>query len=294
MSCGLGGLRYIGYLMKAIDMHVHIPRRPDLPELAVDRSLRRYFRMEGMPGLAEKMAADYEKWDIMGVLLSVDTETSTGEIPDGNDYIADVVRKYPQHFIGFAAIDPWKGESSVYELERSVEELGLRGLKLHPVHQAFFPNDERFYPLFEKCSMLRVPVIFHTGMAAAGAGVPGGGGLKLKYSAPIPYIDDIAADFPELTVVMAHPAWPWIDEQIAVALHKPNVFIDLSGWSPRFIPEALIRETNTRLQDKVLFGSDYPYITPDKWLGEWETLPIRENVRKKILIDNARRVLRIS
>ena len=101
----------------------------------------------------------------------------------------------------------------------------------------------------------------------------------------------MAADFPDLTIIMAHPAWPWIDAQIAVALHKPNVFLDLSGWSPKFIPEALIREANTRLRDKVLFGSDYPFITPERWLSEWEELPIREEVRPKILVENAKRAL---
>jgi len=144
----------------------------------------------------------------------------------------------------------------VKELERSVDELGLKGLKLHPIHQAFFPNGTRFYPLYEKCSQLGVPVLFHTGFAAAGAVTSGGSGLKLKYSAPIPGIDDGAADFPNLTIIMAHPSWHWVEEQIAVALHKANVYIDLSAWAPRFIPKVLIQETNTRLQDKILFGSD--------------------------------------
>jgi predicted TIM-barrel fold metal-dependent hydrolase len=93
---------------------------------------------------------------------------------------------------------------------------------------------------------------------------------------------------------MAHPAWPWIDEQIAVALHKSNVYLDLSGWMPRFIPEPLIRETNTRLQDKVMFGSDYPFIQPDRWLHDFNNLEIREQVLPKVLIENARRVLKLA
>jgi hypothetical protein len=119
----------------------------------------------------------------------------------------------------------------------------------------------------------------------------GGAGLKLKYGAPIPGIDDVAADFPELTIIMAHPAWPWVDEQIAVLLHKPNVYVDFSGWSPGYIPDALIREANTRLQDKVMFGSDFPFITPERWLSDFDQLDIREEVRPKILLENARRVL---
>jgi predicted TIM-barrel fold metal-dependent hydrolase len=161
------------------------------------------------------------------------------------------------------------------------------------VHQAFFSNDPRFYPLYEACDGLGVPVLFHSGYAGAGSGLPGGAGLKLKYSAPIPGIDDVAADFPNLTIIMAHPAWPWVEEQIAVALHKANVFLDLSGWSPRFIPEALVRETNTRLQDKVMFGSDYPFLQPDRWLQDFQGLKVREQVVEKVLLANARRALNL-
>ena len=279
--------------MRAIDMHVHIPRQPGLPEMAVEEGMRRYFHVQWVPHDPDEMAAKYQEWDLLGVIFSMDTESATGEPPDTNDYVAGIVRKYPKQFVGFASVDPWKGKWAVHELERSVSELGLRGLKLHPVQQAFFPNDTRFYPLYEKCVELGVPALFHTGLAAAGLGMPGGGGFKLKYSAPIPGIDDVAADFPGLTIIMAHPGWPWVEEQIAVALHKRNVFLDLSGWAPKYIPEALIRETNTRLRDKVLFGSDFPYLSPDRWLREFEELPIREDVRPKVLLENARRVLQL-
>ena len=279
--------------MRAIDTHVHVPRQPGLPETGVEAQLQAYFRVASIPKNADEMAAKYKELDILGVIFSVDTETTTGEPPDTNDYVAGIVKKYPKQFIGFANVDPWKGKAAVLELERSVKGLGLKGLKLHPVHQSFFPNDTRFYPLYEKASEFGVPVLFHSGFAGAGAGMPGGGGLKLKYSAPIPYIDDVAAEFPELTIIMAHPAWPWTDEQIAVALHKANVFLDLSGWLPRYIPDALIRETNTRLQEKVFFGSDYPYIQPDRWLRDFEELPLRDEVRPKLLLENARRVLKL-
>ena len=191
-------------------------------------------------------------------------------------------------------MDPWKGKAAVLELERSVKELGLTGLKLHPIHQSFFPNDTHFYPLYEKAAELGVPVLFHSGFAGAGAGLPGGAGLKLKYSAPIPGIDDVAADFPQLTVIMAHPSWPWTEEQIAVVLHKANVFMDLSGWLPRYIPEALVREVNSRLRDKVFFGSDYPYVQPDRWLRDFEEIAVRDEVRPKVLLENARRVLQLA
>ena len=279
--------------MRAIDMHVHVPRQPGLPEMAIEPGLRRYFKVRSAPERGDELAAAYAEWDIVGVVFSVDAETTTGEPPDTNDYVAGIVKDHPGRLVGFATVDPWKMEAAVEEVERAVSELGLRGLKLHPIHQAFQPNDERFYPLYRKCVDLGVPVLIHSGFAAAGLGMPGGGGLKLKYGAPIPGVDDVAADFPDLTIVMAHPAWPWVEEQIAVALHKPNVYIDLSGWAPRFIPKAIVRETNTRLQDKVLFGSDFPYLTPDRWLKGFESLPIDDEVRPKVLVENARRVLGI-
>ena len=277
--------------MRAIDMHVHPPRQPGLPYTESDLHLRRYFRVKWMPRDVDEMASKYKDWDILGVIFAVDTETSTGDVPDTNDYVAGIVRKYPNQFVGFASVDPWKGKSALDELVRSIDELGLKGLKLHPVHQAFFPNDKKFYPLYAKCVEAGVPILFHTGFAGSGAGMPGGNGFKLKYSAPIPGVDDVAADFPELTIIMAHPAWPWVDEQIAVALHKPNVYIDLSGWAPQYIPAALIHETNTRLQEKMLFGSDFPYLQPDRWLLEFEALDVRDSVRPKVLLENARKVL---
>ena len=259
--------------------------------MGVEPDLRRFFKTDWVPDNADEMAARYKEWDILGVIFSVDTETSTGDPPDTNDYISEIVQRHPGQFIGFASVDPWKGEQAVCELERSVTELGLKGLKLHPIHQAFFPNDEQFYPLYKKCSDLSVPVVLHSGFAGAGSGMPGGGGMKIKYGAPIPSIDDVAADFPSLTIVMAHPAWPWVEEQIAVALHKPNVYIDLSGWSPRYIPESLIREANSRLRHKVLFGSDFPYLKPDEWIREFDKLHIRDGVRPDLLIENAKKVL---
>ena len=277
--------------MRAIDMHVHVPRQEGLPEMGIEEGLRKFFRVKDAPEDAADMAARYREWDILGVIFSVDGESSTGEPPDTNDYVAEIVRAYPDQFIGFATVDPWKGTAAVEELERAVTDLGLRGLKLHPIHQAFYPNDARFYPLYEKCQALGVPLLVHSGFAAAGAGQPGGMGFKLKYARPIPGFDDIAADFPDLTIIMAHPSWPWIDEQVAVALHKPNVYIDLSGWAPRFIPPDLVREADTRLRDKVLFGSDFPYLPPDRWLDGFADLPIRDEVRPKILLENAKRVL---
>ena len=166
----------------------------------------------------------------------------------------------------------------------------MRGFKFHPPLQRFWPNDRAVYPLYETIAAAKLPVVFHTGHSGIGTGVPGGGGVRLKYGDPMP-IDDVAVDFPSLPIILAHPSFPWQDEAISICLHKPNVFIDLSGWSPKYFSPALVQYANTRLRDKVLFGSDYPLITPDRWLRDFAELPIRDEVRPLILKENAVRLL---
>ena len=280
--------------MKAIDIHAHIPRMPGLSEYGIEPGLRQMFRMADESISIEKMVETYRAIDTKAVIFSVDAETETGDLPDPNDYVAQAVDSYRDVFIGFCSVDPRKGKSAVEELERSVLSLGLRGLKLHPIHQAFFPDDPAFIPLFAKAEELGIPVLMHSGYAAAGANAPGGGGFELAYSRPIPHVDSLAARHPDLTIIMAHPAWPWIQEQVAVALHKSNVFIDLSGWAPRYIPKELISEASGRLRKKILFGSDYPYISPVTWLEQFQELDIRDGSRPLILHDNAARILNLA
>ena len=110
-------------------------------------------------------------------------------------------------------------------------------MKFQQATQAFGPSNSRFFPIYEACVRLNLPVIFHTGTTAIYAGTPGGGGLLLEYCRPVPYIDRVAAWYPELRIIMAHPAWPWHDEQLAVMRHKGNVYMDLSGWAPKYFPE---------------------------------------------------------
>jgi predicted TIM-barrel fold metal-dependent hydrolase len=178
-------------------------------------------------------------------------------------------------------------------MERAIKELGLIGAKFHPGIQAFYPNNAQFYPLYEKIAELGVPALFHTGTNGLGAGTPGGMGVKLDFSRPI-YLDHVAADFPRLTIIGAHPAWPWHEEMLAIIGHKSNVFMDLSGWSPKYIPKQIMDEARGRLQDRILFGSDYPFITPSRWLADFEALEgFSPDVTRKILHDNAARLLKM-
>lgn len=280
-------------MVRAIDVHIHAPR-PDAGEPSErERAMDSYFRTTERPRNAQELAAKYEQLDIFGVVLTIDAETTSGEKFTGNDYIAEIVRDYPQQFVGFGSVDPWKGKAAVLEAERCSRTLGLRGLKFHPPSQHFFPNDERFYPLWDMCQQLGLVVLFHSGTTGVGAGQPGGGGIKLKFGRPIPYMDDVACDFPNLTMILAHPSFPWQDEQLAMLIHKPNVYMDISGWSPKYFSPLLIQYANSIAQDKVLFGSDYPALTPERWLDDFAGAPFRDEVRPKILIENAKRVLNL-
>ena len=277
---------------RAIDVHIH-PPGPHGESLTSSAITQQYFRTGAPPQSVEEMAAHYADLDILGVIFTVDDETATGRPPVPNDYIADIVKRYPAQFIAFGSVDPWKGKAAEREIRRCAEELGVKGVKFMPNMQQFYPNDERFYPLWGLMQELGLVLLLHSGTTGVGAGHPGGGGVKLKYSRPIPYVDDVAADFPELRIIMAHPAWPWQEEQLAILVHKPNVYMDLSGWSPKYFQPSLVQYANTLIQDKVLFGSDYPVIRPERWLADFEQAGFREEVREKVLRGNAAKLLGI-
>jgi hypothetical protein len=277
---------------RAIDVHVH-PSTPEYVDDALGKfgpACEAYFRTTLPHHDVSEMAAVFRAADVLGVLFAWDAQTNTGLPPVTNDFVAGCVVAHPDAFVGFASVDPLSGPAAVTELERAVRELGLRGLKLHPTAQGFLPSDRAMYPLYETAAALGIPMTVHTGTTGLGAGMPGGGNLKLEVSRPI-HLDAVAADFPNLQIVMAHPAWPWQDEQLAVALHKPNTWIDLSGWSPRRFAPDLVRNIQGALQDRVLFGTDYPFLTHEQWFGAWATLGVPDEISEKVLLTNAQRLL---
>ena len=270
---------------RAIDLHVH----PPLPSGA---SSTGGLSLGPTPRpTPEEMADLFTEHDLFGVLLAINDESVSGVPYTGNDEIAALVARWPDRFIGFASVDPHQGRRAVQEIGRAVRDLGLRGLKFHAGAQRFYANDPRCYPLWEAAQELQVPVLFHTGTTLLGQGQPGGGGVQLEWTKPMPYIDDVAAEFPDLTIIMAHPAWPWQDEQLAMLVHKPNCYMDLSGWAMEYVQPNLVQYANTLVQDKVLFGSDYPGFSLERWFQGWERAAFRDSVRRKILFDNANALL---
>jgi predicted TIM-barrel fold metal-dependent hydrolase len=277
----------------AIDVHTHAETSVDgadglTPELR--QAAVRYFGEDAPLPTALDVAAYYRERSMVAVIFTVDSESVTGRPPVSNEEVLEAAAANPDVLIPFASIDPAKGRRGVLEARRLIADYGVRGFKFHPNLQAFFPNDRKAYPLYEEIAAAGLPALFHSGHSGIGSGLPGGGGIRLKYSNPM-YVDDVAADFPELPIVLAHPSFPWQDEAISVALHKQQVYIDLSGWSPKYFPPQLVHYANTLLRDRVLFGSDYPLITPDRWLADFEKIEIRPEVRPLILKENAARLL---
>ena len=277
-------------MVKAIDMHIHPPKEPGTPATRFHTAMAKYFKSPPELSL-EELAAKYKELDFMAVILANDDRTAQGDAWDSNDWVASITRQYPDTFIGFGSVDPWMGKLAIKEVERASKELGMKGIKFIPMTQEFYPNERRFYPIYEKIAELGMVAMFHTGTTGVGAGLPGGGGVHLKYTKPIPYIDDVAADLPELTIIMAHQAFPWVEEQLAVLAHKPNVYMDISGWSPKYFNPLLIQYANTLIKHKVLFGSDYPALTPERWIRDFEEAPFWDEARPLILLENAKRVL---
>ena len=194
-------------------------------------------------------------------------------------------------FTGLGSVDPHKGEAAVAEVE-NIAALGLRGVKFHPSLQAFAPDDPQYWPIFAACERHGLLALFHTGTSGIGARQPGGQGIRIDLAHPIK-LDPVAAAHPALTVVAAHFGWPWHMDLIAIALHKTNVYIDISGWAPRRIPAEVIRELRGRLSGQFLWGSDYPFIAPERCLSELEGLDIPAEAMRAVLHDNAARVLGI-
>jgi predicted TIM-barrel fold metal-dependent hydrolase len=278
----------------AIDVHTHVHasvRGTGTSDNSHHEALSAYFGIDTPPPTVHDLAEYYGARKMMCVAFSIDARSARGEDPDAsNEEIAELAAEHPDVVIPFASIDPGRGRDGARDVRRLVDDHGVRGFKFHPNLQAFHPNDRAVYPIYDAMAEFALPVMFHTGHTGVGAGTPGGGGVRLKYSNPMD-VDDVAADFPDLPIILAHPSFPWQDEAISVALHKPTVHIDLSGWSPKYFPPNLVRYANTLLKDKVLFGSDFPMITPDRWLADFERLDMKPEVRPLILKDNAARLL---
>jgi hypothetical protein len=220
---------------------------------------------------------DFTDAGVEAVLVALDLETTVHTPPCSNDYVSAMQKRHPERIIhSWGSVDPFKGEEAIREAKHAIEDLGMLGFHFHPIMGHYAVNDRALYPLFETIGM--------------GAGMPGGMGAKLRHAHPAA-IDELAADFPNLTIIAAHPGFPWVDEMTAVALHKGNVYWELSGWAPKYFAAQLKVDIRSRLKDKVMFGSDYPSLPYERILREWSELGYKDEVMEGIFHGNAERVL---
>ncbi|MDL5351957.1 amidohydrolase family protein [Microbacterium sp. zg-YB36] len=277
----------------AIDVHVHIEIDPhghsSLPDDLAEAAST-YFSADGPRPDLDGIAAYYRERRMAAVVFTVDSETNLGHAPISSAGIAEGAARNNDVLIPFGSVDPRKGDAAITQARRLIEDSGVRGFKFHPTVQGFDPSDPIHFPLYRVLQDAGVVALFHTGQTGIGAGMPGGRGFRLGLSNPM-LLDVVAAEHPDLQIIMAHPSVPWQDEALSVATHKHNTWIDLSGWSPKYFPAELVRYANSMLKKRVLFGSDFPMITPDRWIRDAEHAAFKPEVLPGIMKDNAARLL---
>ena len=272
--------------MRAIDVHVHPSTR------GLDTDAYAYFKRDlaGLPVTAEKFAALFTQQDVKALLIGWHPSTVEKGPRVTNEYVIDLATRYPDAFAGVLASLDMGGRDAderIRQAEVLLKNSAVKGFKFHPPDQAFYPNDRKHYGLWELLAASKKPVMFHTGFTVLGAESDGGRGIALDYGRPI-HLDTLARDFPGMIIIAAHPGWPWQEELIGVATHKKNVYVDTSGYRAEQLPELFQKAIQGRLQDRALFGTDFPYVDVEKALLSFEKLGMKDVVKEKILVANAK------
>ena len=253
-------------------------------------ALAKYSKREWAGKEESEVLKEFTDAGVEACLVALDLETTIKTKPVGNDYVHAMWKRHPKRIIQcWGALEPSK-QNILEEAKKAIKQLGFIGFHFHPIMQHFAVNDRRLYPLFEVINELKVAVMIDVGTTGMGAGLPGGMGARLRHAHPSA-IDDLAADFPHLKIIMAHPGSPWVEETTAVAIHKGNVYWEMSGWAPKYFPGNIKVDMRARLQDKVMFGSDYPSMPYERILREWRELGYKDEIMEKIFHRNAERVL---
>lgn len=280
--------------MRIIDLHCYPNTEPWIKSQGpYVEALGRYWKRSWTAKTEAEVAQEFRSAGVEAVLVAFDIETAAGTPPCSNEYVAKMRDDHPGTILqAWAAVDPLKGETAIEDAKKAIRELRMLGFHFHPIVGRFSVDERRLYPLWETINELGVPVMIDVGTTGMGAGAPGGLGAVIRHAHPSA-VDRLAADFPNLNIVAGHPGWPWTEEMIAVALHKGNVSWELSGWAPKYFPEPLKRDIKGRLQDKIMFGSDYPSIPYERLFREWGELGYTDELMEKIFHGNAERILKL-
>ncbi len=239
-------------------------------------TLKEEIPIEAMVGEMDRAGVDFALlsawWGPQGPLIS-------------NDEVAGVIERFPQRFAGIASANLLRPMEAIRELRRCVRTLGFKGLRILQWLWNLPPTDRHYYPLYAECVELGVPMCFQVGHT--GPLCPSDPGR------PIPYIDEVALDFPDLTIVCGHIGYPWTVEMIALATKYENVYIDTSAYVASRYPAELVSYMKKNGKRKVLFGSNYPMITAERCLRDIDSLELGEETRRLFLFENAKRVFKL-
>ncbi|HSP10266.1 MAG TPA: amidohydrolase family protein [Candidatus Dormibacteraeota bacterium] len=278
--------------MRKIDLHCYPGTQPWIDSYGpFAKALGAYWKHDWVAKSEEEVIGEFRAAGVEAVLVAFDIESVTGAPPCTNDYVAGMRDRHGDTVLqAWAAVDPLKMDAALVEARHAIVDLGMLGFHFHPIMGRYSVDDHRLRPLFELIDSLKAPVMIDVGTTGMGAGLPGGLGSKLRHAHPLA-IDELASEFPNLTIIAAHPGWPWVEEMTAVALHKGNVFWELSGWAPKYFPDSLKKDIRGRLRDKVMFGSDYPSLPYERVLGEWQELGYSSEVMDAVFHGNAERAL---
>ncbi len=278
--------------MRIVDLHAYPGTQPWITSQGpYVEALAQYWNKPWVALTEDEVVAEMRERGIEAVLVAFDIESVTGAPPCSNAYVAQLRDRHPDAFVqAWGAVDPLKGQQAIHDAEAAVKDHGVLGFHFHPIMGHFSVDDRALYPLWETISGLGVPVMIDVGTTGMGAGMPGGMGARIRHAHPLA-VDELAASFPDLTIVAAHPGWPWIDEMTAVALHKGNVFWEMSGWAPKYFPPQLRTDIRGRLRDKIMFGSDHPSMPYERIFREWDELGFSDEVMHGVFHGNAERVL---
>lgn len=239
------------------------------------------------PQPLEEIVADLDRLQVeLAVITGRDCETTYG-FPANNGSVLEFCRAYPQKFVGFWGIDPHKKMEAVREIVRAVEEYGMKGIAIDP-YLAHIPACEaRFYPLYTKCAEMGIPVFI---TMAPPPQVPG---AIMDYADPR-HVDTVARDFPELTLIMSHGGYPYVNEAVYACLRNANVYMDISEYERAPMVDVYVQAMNTSISRKVLFASAHPFVELADALDAYREFPLTEEARRNVMYENARRVLGLS
>ena len=277
----------------AIDIVVNLYTEQEvrLGQTGIDETFKAQVRMPPAMRAGVSIPDYIAKMDRAGIDHSLMIAVRAGDINVKGSFeisyerVRDVCALYPHRMSGLAGIDPFRGMQGLRDLEIAVKEFGFVGAHLYPHWFGLPPDHAKYYPYYAKCCELDIPIMMQVGH-------------NLIYSRerrlpsvgrPI-CLDQVAIDFPELKLLGIHIGVPWTDEMISMAWKHENVFIGVDAYAPKHWPQALVHYLNTYGKHKVLFGTDWPVIDPERAVAEIETLAIRPDAKRMLMRENALRV----